>query len=472
LKKKRKKENRTSPTDVKKNVPEKSLHAFHFPALILVGGLLGAVFFGHLRAARGFEFHTFPMLALILLGAALWPAMWRLAASAICRVTNRPFPETWREVFPIALAVGLVFSYPVIVKDLPGVPRLFLFGLALAFIGLFIIAAWERKIHSTMIIFYLLLAVMITTQLYSECVYYKLGNLKQVMAGHAPPPWRYRILIPLVIRGFHVLVPSDPNGIMFFFRIFLLVMAFVGTKRLAQNWVRPETAAFAPLLYAFFLYPTYDLIVCTDFPEILFITLYLLAMVKKRHFLCLVLMIMGTANREVMAFMGVSYFVYFMLEGEKGERKKILLWTAAQAASWLLARFAILHLLGGEERFQHKFGENLAATLDYFRWLAGENHGIDPRIWWLENVGRIRRFTAFAAGAWILAILFWRRLPRFILINGLICTLLWVCVGFVKGNIHETRIFYPLLPFLACIVPILLRGNDSPAEPPEKPASS
>lgn len=425
-------------------------------SLILSGGLIGAVFFGHFEASRQGEMQPVMMFLFILGGMTAWPVYWGVLTSIISKMISHAYEKTARRLTPVSIGVALIFAYPVMFKDLENVPELFLFGLFLVFAGLIIIAAWERKIIPEIVIFYLLLALMITTQLYSECGYYKLGNLIQTMEGEAPPPWRFRILLPLIIKGFRLIVSAHPTSIMFIFRIFILVMTFVATKRLAQQWVPEGVAIISPALYAFFLYPTYDLIVSTDFPEILFVTLYLLAMLKRKYLWCLILIVLGTMNREVMAFLVVSYLVYFMIKSGKGERKRIIIWSAAQAAAWLVTYLLIIKIIGGGQRFQHKFDKNIAAVKDYFLWLTGQHHDVDPKIWWLANVARIRRLATFAAGAWLIPVLFWKRLPHFILINGMVCSILWIAAGFVKGNIHETRIFYPLLPFIACSIVVVI----------------
>lgn len=436
----------------------KTPHAILILIFAISGALFGAVFYGHHRASYDYYFRYRDFTNAIILGAVFWNIFW-FTALGIIRIIRKPDRNDIDQLSKLSIGISLVLSFPLFIKPPGGEPWLLLFSMFLIFISFLLVALIERKINSPVLLFYFLLSIMITTQLYNEADYYKLGNLHQVIAGDAPSPWRYRILIPFIIRSFRLIIPADPNAIMFFFRIFLLFHLFLATKLLAQNWVSEKTAVLAPVLYAFFLYPTYDLIVCTDFAELLITTLFLLSMVKKNHVLCLILIIIGTANREVMAFMIVVYFIYFMIESPRTKRRSIILWTVAQAIACFAVRNIIVQSMGGEVGFQHKFDGNITAFQDYFRWITGLNHDIDPKLWWLGNVARIRRLIAFAGGSWILALIFVRKIPRFLFISGFTCSILWFGAAIVKANIHETRVFYPLLPFLSCIIPILLAGE-------------
>ena len=434
----------------------------------ILGGLLGIVYWGHLRRAGLIPFHAHLMAVAVVVGMVYWPLFWCLLSFILSGILHASFSRTASSLWPVIMGTGLVLAYPVSfpAQDMPG---LFILGIFLIFIGVIIIGVWERAIYPVSILFYLFLAIILTTQYHKACYYPHPNNLQAVIEGTARGPWRFRILIPLLVKTTKIWIRADANNIMFFFRIFILVMAFVATKQLVRHWVKPEIAAFTPALFAIFLPPSFDMNISTDFPEILFTTLYLLAMLKRSNQGCLLLMIIGTANRETMVLMSACYFVYRMLEEKRHHLRSVLLWTFAQVASWLGTRALIATAVGGSWNYEYGFQENWGAVVEYFRWLTGKNRTYEPNYYWETTLVRIRRLTVFGAGLWVLIILFWRRLPRFLIINGLVTILIYLPAVFVMGCINETRIFYPLLPYLVCGIPILISGQSQDSGNKEEP---
>ncbi|MCX7001315.1 MAG: hypothetical protein NT106_13635 [Candidatus Sumerlaeota bacterium] len=429
---------------------------------------MGAIFWGHLRRAGLIPFHSNFIVVAVMVGMVYWLLCWFLLSFILSGILHAPFSRTASSLWPVIIGAGLVFAYPVSfpAQDMPG---LFILGVFLIFIGVIIIGIWERGIYPASILFYLFIAILLTTQYHKACYYPYPDNLQAVMKGTALGPWRFRILIPLLVKATRIWIRADANNIMFFFRIFILVMAFVATKRLVRNWVKPEIAAFTPALFVILLPSSFDMNISTDFPEILFMTLYLLAMLRGSNLGCLLLIIVGTINKESMVFMSLCYLVYRMLEEKRHQWISIYLWTFAQVAAWLGTRALIWTSISGSWNYAYGFHENLGSVVEYFRWLIGKNRTYEPNYYWETTVVRIRRLTIFGAGLWVLIILFWRRLPRFLVINGLVIFLIYILAVFVMGCINETRIFYPLLPYLVCGIPILLSGQSQDSGSKEEP---
>ena len=91
---------------------------------------------------------------------------------------------------------------------------------------------------------------------------------------------------------------------------------------------------------------------------------------------------------------------------------------------------------------------------------------------WFDYLSPARSFTEtclpmaeplkFAAGVWLAALIFWRKLPRAISLGVIICLPLFWLLQLAHGGFLECRELYPVLPFMAAALLCFMDQSSGP----------
>jgi hypothetical protein len=414
----------------------------------LMGAWVGLAIAGHAAAANDASM-TGAVAALgLVMGAVGYPLLWGALVSVVRSRSGEDLPACFARLGGMSLGAGLLLVWPYQFEAVSAGPAVVAFAIAVMAIAVFIATLFDTRLPPAVFLLYALLALVLTGQLYHLAVYNADGNILSVMQGTSPAPWSQRILMPETVRWVSKVFRAHPADLMSVLRVLMLFVLFLATRRTLQGWVSEGWATLAPLLYALMLPLSFDWIYPTDFPELMLVALYLLAMRFDRHGWCVVLMAVGAANREVMAVLAVAHGAHTLIDSRGQAWRQAVLWVGAQAAVFLAVRFAIAQWVGGGAvAVELDRGENIGAIRQYFLWLVGVGHGVDLSHSF-DPLPRIRLFTAFAGGGWLICKLWWRDLPPLLLHTMPVVGLLVIAAAWIGGNINETRIFYPILPFL------------------------
>ncbi len=253
---------------------------------------------------------------------------------------------------------------------------------------------------------------------------------ERLVEGSAPYIFQTRILIPLLVRGLLALpfVPPESLDTVFMaielLALILLLYAFrtylqLLFKDLLTSSILAFTIFYAlPFNYFFnFWYPS-------DIPSVLFFTLGLIMLYRRKWILFYPLLAIATINREVTLFL---VFIYVVTSLGRRPLDRIALHTIAQLVVWGIARYLAIELAGKS-----------ASGLLYLN-LTG-------------NIANLRRLTVLlwipvsGGMTWLLALIGNRSIKDMFVRRALLVIFPWVAVMFLVASVKELRIYGELIP--------------------------
>jgi|LAHU01.1.fsa_nt_gb hypothetical protein len=277
-----------------------------------------------------------------------------------------------------------------------------------------------------------------------------------LVRGTAPTPFQYRALVPCLVRAVSGIRigerPLVSAGALFFWiqcaSTFLLV--------LATGWwlscVFPRRGACVLALSILLVLPFNYLLdrflalrYPSDFPSLLFFTLGLVLLRRRRWGWFYPLFVVATFNRETTLFLTVVYLLTaWGTEPRRSVgmhlRLQLILWIAAKAAL-----FAAYRGNPGSELVQAHVRQNLEFLSN-------------PRAWplFFSNLGYL----------WLPVLLFRRRIPDRFLRRAALAVYPYAIGMFLVGNMYELRIYGELIPLVLPAFLLLVRELAEEEAPP------
>lgn len=257
----------------------------------------------------------------------------------------------------------------------------------------------------------------------------------------AQTPFQYRILMPLLVRAlhlllplkytmlFHLLVPCFTFAMLVAFRNYLALFFPAGFSRFAAlALLYPLFWNYGPLCRLF--YPA-------DVPAIFFFILGLIFLRKQQWTAYYPLLILATLNRETSCFL---IFAFLLTQWGRERPGQLAAHLLLQSVIWLSIQYSLRvifrHNLGAGT-FENHWAANLTVLGEIFSFFTHGRINLHGTFALLGNFGWI----------WILIPLAWREQPLFFK------RLLWIVIPFcagmsVVGNLDEVRLYNELLPIL------------------------
>jgi hypothetical protein len=321
-----------------------------------------------------------------------------------------------------------------------------------------------RGLHTVFFLLVAFLAAYYFTHLRLELT--RSSILELLVDGVAKKPFQYRALMPWTIDALHgiltrlnfpfELIVEKPRGLSWLLKgqvdkpivhialfleliaCFLLIITyrfyvslFVRNRVLCSlfslsiivvllfNYVLPRMLSIsnAPIYRPIF-YPS-------DIPAVLFFTLGLILIHKKKWVPYYLLFAVATLNRETTCFLTV---VYFLTAFGKTRLKPVMLHVAFQLVIWVSIK-TFLYVLyqdnPGYGLFEFSVGRNISSFAGFHFYPL-----------FLTNLG----------GTWLFVLMFRRYLRDDFLRRSLIVAIPYVIGMFIVGNLFEIRIFGELIP--------------------------
>jgi hypothetical protein len=262
------------------------------------------------------------------------------------------------------------------------------------------------------------------------------ATIQQMVAGTAEAPFAYRPLMPWILRGVSWLNGmDDPVLADMGVRLLILFGLMLLLRRWMRHFVEPLLADISPLLLGVVLPGTFFWYWPYDFAGFLVWTACLLALVERRYPLYLILLAIGTLNRETTAFL---IGIFAVTQWEALGPRRTLRWTAAQIAIYTAIYSGIrivIHPHGGEFVENHIM-ENLSL-------LIGANV-LSPFENWMFMLSGMGFLWLLAPWHWSKKSIFLRRacwiLPAYAL------------AIFLGGRLAEPRLWNTWLPIVLALV--------------------
>jgi hypothetical protein len=279
--------------------------------------------------------------------------------------------------------------------------------------------------------------------LINEC---KHATLIDLMNGNACIPFQYRFLVPSIVYliseklGFHYINTINFYKFFEFISIFSLVLAY---RHYLTFLFNSKTAIyfftfslFVPLFYTFLLqgyfYPA-------DIPSVLFFTLGLIFLYKKKWIAYYLIFAIGTFNRETTCFL--TMICILVLFG-KGKLRDLIIHGSLQILIWISIKTFLYHLF-----------------------IANPGEGLFEKTHLLDNIELLTTQFYYYPHIFRGAVLFiW--LPTLIcsslIKNEFIRRSIWVSIPFFigmifVGNVNEVRIYGELIPVLFPALLLILK---------------
>ncbi|MFC1591419.1 hypothetical protein ACFL43_02725 [Thermodesulfobacteriota bacterium] len=286
-----------------------------------------------------------------------------------------------------------------------------------------------------LLLFFFLCSVAFNALCFRTKREYERATLQMLTDFSAQKPFQFRILMPLAARTVRGAVPAVPLKIIYIvlntLGTFLLLIAF---WRYLLLFFDRQAAAPGALLILYPLLWNYgafgNLYYPSDIPAVLFFTLGLMAIYKKRMDLFYLVFIAATFNRETSCFL-TPVFVLFGLG--RIRLPKLAGHFLLQLGIWVGVKWFLDMVFqgnGGSGLYENHFSQNLY-------------HILHPLACW-DYVVQI----LLASGAvWLFIPFGWREQPRFFK-QAMAVVVLFYAGMLVAGNLHETRIYNELIPVL------------------------
>jgi hypothetical protein len=275
---------------------------------------------------------------------------------------------------------------------------------------------------------------------------YERATLINLTNGKACIPFQYRILVPSIVYliseklGFHYINTIYFYKFFEFISIFSLVIAY---RHYLTFLFNSKTAIyfftfslFVPLFYTFLLqgyfYPA-------DIPSVLFFTLGLIFLYKKKWIAYYLIFAIGTFNRETTCFL--TMICILVLFG-KGKLRDLIIHGSLQILIWISIKTFLYHLF-----------------------IANPGEGLFEKTHLLDNIELLTTQFYYYPHIFRGAVLFiW--LPTLIcsslIKNEFIRRSIWVSIPFFigmifVGNVNEVRIYGELIPVLFPALLLILK---------------
>lgn len=183
------------------------------------------------------------------------------------------------------------------------------------------------------------------------------ADLAGLIAGTADPPYRYRFLMPLILRGLQDALATAglevaPDALAFAVEAGLTLALFAAFTALVGHYVaRPSYARLAglslllPLVWHFIARDRLNPYYPWDVPQMLAFALALHALVSGRLGAFYLVLVAATLNRETSIVLSLLFLATF---AGRMARRRLLLHLMAQVAFWLAVRVLAIVWLGGE----------------------------------------------------------------------------------------------------------------------------
>lgn len=298
---------------------------------------------------------------------------------------------------------------------------------------------------------------------------YKETRLEKSLARTVEGPVRYRILMPeLMNLSIAATGLGDMFGLMIIFRFASFALVLLSTYLLVMLFSNNYyLSVFLPLLYTFMMPFSWDVLYVTDFPEVLFSTLFIYNMFRKNHAWSSIFFILGILNKDPIVFNLVFFGAYTLLQAKSPiknllktvkNNKKILLLLVSLLVISIVLKFAVISIYGKTWMSENQLNANLYSIKEYAARFEIFNF---PD--YTPGINRFFTFLAFSGGIYVLIILFFRKIPSRFLISFLLTFLLFIPLLFRIGTINETRILYFLYPYLMICLAYVFKDDLNPA---------
>lgn len=278
-----------------------------------------------------------------------------------------------------------------------------------------------------------------------------LDFLIQISSHSGPTPWQYRILIPFIADFLHQLNLPLLSSFERIYKaleaasIFLLILAFryyitLFIKDRALNSLFSFLILFILPFHFFFprpYYPNY----WYDTPSILFFTLGLIAMYKRKWMIYYFIFIIATFNRETTCFLTVIYLLTSLGREKWG---KITYHFGAQTILWFMIKGFLLKLYMNNPGAS---GFEWYTVPVYFpiKDVPLVSHLYD-NVYFFMNIGSYPTFFSNIGFIWI-PVLFYHHLIKVEFIKKSLLVVFPFFGGMMLvANIYELRIFEELIP--------------------------
>lgn len=280
-------------------------------------------------------------------------------------------------------------------------------------------------------------------------------TLAELTAGEGQTPFQYRALVPWIARGLAALGVFDSAsasqlrlvyGAFEAIAVFAAVMAFAALLR-ALSVSRASSFVLAPVLF----YPLYfslaagyqhaNLYFPWDVPSIVFFTVGIVAILRRRWRAYYLVFLVATFNRETTCFLTV---IYVLLECGHSSWRTIAKHVLAQFLIWITVKAALVWI----------YVDNLAFSSGHgVFWLM-----VDSNLRVLSTVPGWFYLLQAMGGIWVVMLLLapWIRETR-------LKRALWVAIPFalgmlIVGIVSEVRVFSELIPLVLAAFLLICRS--------------
>jgi hypothetical protein len=282
-------------------------------------------------------------------------------------------------------------------------------------------------------------------------------SLETLMAGQGFTPFQYRALLPWIIRwaADHLLpLPgiSTPRGLAFVIEagavfltlwVFRYYLGFFFRSAILRSLLALSLVFVLP--YNYLLSRAYPFWLVYDMPALLFFTLGIVLLYRRRWVLYYPLFALATVNRETTCFLTVIYLLTAVGRERLG---RVAAHGVAQFAVWAGIKLFLYRL----------YADNGGAGL-YLRNAATNIHTLtqDPGSWViiLSSMGFI----------WFPVAVFWRRVRDAFVRRALWSGPLFLLLMFRMGNLPEVRIYAEMIPVFLPAYLLILADLIRRAEP-------
>ena len=379
-------------------------------------------------------------LAGIGLGLLFYPVLTAGLARLWARLCGLGFMRALNSLAPLAVLPALALWYP----D-PGLTQNGTLGLAvlLALGGGLLAGVIEPRLSAPVLLSLGILAVLCVLFHDNHLRPYDIAGLERGLKGDASALFRYRVLVHHLASLLASALGAPVTAAAFMLRAFCTLLIFLVSIRVCSFWLPLGLASAAPLAHLAFLPFSFLFFYLTDEVEVLGAWLLLWAVFRQKHLPALLVMLFFTLNRELLIFLGPWYFFYSVQRRGWSLGNPAWRYAAAMVLGVIIIRLGCIFWQGFSYMPADAYFRSF--NLDYLSAWAGF---LGPERLWLETAAAMGQPLAFAGGAWLVVMLFARRLPRIIRWGLLINLPFFWLLQFLHGGFNECRELYPIIPFV------------------------
>jgi hypothetical protein len=261
------------------------------------------------------------------------------------------------------------------------------------------------------------------------------SDLERLAAFQADRPFQYRILLPVLARGLHIVLPQlsiihayDVLAVAFMFALLITFRMYL-TLHLPSPFAQLSSFGILyPMLWnnaisGIYFYPA-------DIPSVFFFVAGLICLSKQKWRLFHLIFLCAAVNRETGIFLALAFS---LIAPGKLPKRRWLPMAIGQCALWLGVKYGLTTL------FQYNPGNTVEIHFQAnVNMILSLLHG---------KIGGLKRLFILFGNIWILIPLGWRYQPP------LFRRLLWIIPPFVLGMaivgiLREARVYNELVPVL------------------------